>query len=402
VAADKSSVDLAAGRSSRYLRAVSVLFASTLLLVVLVLLFVEAQQAQIRRHLADNRNVHIIQVTYHSGESDVRSLNFSDLDTVVDAAQSSSKHRVSGVIYAALPFGISADNGESYFVEGFIGSDLSWLLGETVPSGDSVVSPGPQGSAVLQVPVITAQGGGFSADQYVDRPVVIHPPSSKVPLDVFAPRNSMSLAVDAETFSDIVSTSLGVSWAEFVDDHDAGADLSGISVVNSIFVHVDSLSDVVPAAEAIEAGGFDVSYALKAFDNLAGTASTATYVAIGIVVLTLIGGTTLILVNGRSYLRLARRDMGVLLHHGYKRSLIASRYRARILRVLVRAAVPATVLMLAGSVAVLGPHWWYAVPSVVVMGAVLATVYTVLGYWMLGRCLSVPVLSLLKHELEFS
>jgi len=402
VTVDREAVASVTGRSSKYLRAVALLAAATLALVTIVTLFVEAQQSQIRRNLVDNDNVHIIDVTYRSGDDDPRSLTFADADVVLGAARAAAKGGAKVTTYVSFPFGIEADDGQTYFVDGFIGTDLSWLLGEPSPTHGAMLSATDEGTINLHVPVVESEDGGFSSSQTVDIAMPVTRSSAQAPVDVFTHRPATALAADETAFATIVTTALGTSWDDFVAADDSDASPYGFAAVNSVFVYVDNISDVVPAAEAIESRGFDTTYTLKAFDNLASTANAATYVAVGILALALIVGTSLILINARSYLRLARRDIGVLVHYGYKRSFIASRYRARLLRVLLLSAVPAVLIAAIGSLVFLEADRWLVGVNVAVVAILLAVTHVIIGYKMLRKHMTLPVLTLLKHEREFS
>ncbi|MCL2467667.1 MAG: hypothetical protein FWF02_05355 [Micrococcales bacterium] len=399
---DKEAVALVTGRSSKYLRAIALLVAATLLLVTVVMLFVEAQQSQIRHNLTDNQNVHVIGVTYRSGGDEPRSLDFNDADNVWGIVRAAVKTDVKVTTYVTFPFGIEADDGQTYFIDGFVGDDVSWLLGQPAPADGGMLSTTTEGTINLQVPVIANEDGGFSSDQTVDVAVPLTRSSGQAPIDVFRHRAATTLAADETAFGTIVSTALSTSWEDFVTAYDSDANPYGFTAVDSVFVYVDDLADVVPAAGAIEAQGFDATYTLEAFDNLASTANAATYVAVGILVVSLVAGTVLILINARSYLRLARRDIGVLVHSGYERSFIAARYRARLVRVFLVAAVPAVIVAVAGSFLFLGENRWLVAVNVAAVAVLLTSTYVIIGYYMLRKNMTLPVLTLLKHEREFS
>lgn len=385
-------------RAARHLRTLLGIASIVVILVTGTVVYLQAQGVELRRAVLDNPSVRVIEVTFRSGGEQARQLAFSDADDVRRLAQRVARGSAIVARYV-LPFGMPDESGDERFVEGLAG-DTAAVVGVDIDASGIATAADAPSRLTLRVPKVTVSGSGVTSHASSDLQLTIVPQPSGAPIDFFRPRDPAVISVGTRTFADLVRSVFGTGWHEFVEKHDGPSNPFGVNVPQSIFVHVPAIADVVPVADALEAAGFDTMYALRAFDDLAGSVDEAVIAAAAVAGIVALAGVVLTGVTLASYFRLARRDIGALKHFGYAPARIRSMYRARIAMILLASATPG--LLMVGVVGWLAELPW----TDVVLDAggligVLLVVHVAVELGPLRTHLRADVLDLVHGEREF-
>lgn len=396
---DRTLSRVVAGKSRKYLRTATAALLAALISLAGALTVVEAQAIQADSSFTDNPNVHVIEVTAQAQNID-RPLTFADAAAVAAAASVATEGH-STAIRLETGFGIPDDGGQDVFVVGIDG-DAAERLGLPAMESGVAYRPGAEGGSVtLQIPVVRAANGGMVSDSAVPMTLPLRG-GVRIdgPLFTLSRIGSDTLLVDGSTFHTIVSTSTGTPWSAVRAQYDSGT-LDGWPLVRSVYVWVDALSEVRLVADRLDAEGWATSYTLRAFRDVEGSLGRTAFVGLGVTVVITLGSLLLSFLSLNTYLRLARRDMGLLRHMRYPVADVASVYRRRVNAVVGLAlAVVASMTTIAGLL-VLRAEPLYVAANVVAVAAMAAMVYLIVVRVMLPRRVNRPILELLALQREF-
>lgn len=377
-------------KAAKHLRSAAVLVTGALLLLSGLLIVAQAQHLQAARDFRDNPSIHLVKVS--SGVPD-RVLTSKDVEAIVSTvADDVSAHATR----YELGFGISDRTDRTWFVVG-LGGDASAKLGFPELADDVAYHAGTEsGTLTLAVPVVTVDEGGMSSDRRVDRDLSLRGGvPTNAPLFIFDHFGADTRFVNESTFRDIASTSTGVAWEDILRDPQ-----DGIDPLRDAHLWVDDLDRLVPTAERLDQAGWATSFTARAFDDLAGSLDrTAMIGAVAIFQVTGLG-IAVALTSVRSYLRLSRRDMGVLRHLGHPAASVRRIYGRRIATTIAGSLVCALVVTLvAGAVLLLDDPVMILADAVALL--VLAALIMAIAWFQLRRVARTPVLELLTLNREF-
>ncbi|MBP3222368.1 MAG: hypothetical protein J6M18_00365 [Actinomycetaceae bacterium] len=153
--------------------------------------------------------------------------------------------------------------------------------------------------------------------------------------------------------------------------------------------------------KVLEAQGHSITYALGAFDDVVGDVNKALIVGFVLIVLFLLIGGLLLFINARAYIRLSRRDIGLLLHYGYTRKHITRLYRRNIVRIFLYATLFPLLIVVVSSYIFLTKWVWIAI-NVLSLIAFLVFMYLFISYVVIRPMMKMPILNLLKYDQEFA
>jgi hypothetical protein len=300
--------------------------------------------------------------------------------------------------------GILADRDKILTVYGFGESKLDdRLLGlDRLEQGVGYTLRGSPGAASVQVPVVSVEEGGYSSGKVAPINLRLSPvlDPGRVAF-LFGSRNFNPVIVDFPTFQSIATLMFGGEWESVVARYTSG-ELSLTPLVGAEYVQVDDLGAVDKAAGALEAGGYNTVYALRAFDDLSSSLRETVVLGLVLILATVAGTVAFLAMNWNTYFTLSRRDIGMLKHFGYADGAIRRIYARRMSEACVVAVTIVAAFVAAGSVALLGGtelHW--AALNVLALVVVVAFVRWWLVRVVLTRHIETDVLTLLKQDRQF-
>ncbi len=364
---------------------------------------VESGQRQNAQTFESNRTVHLIEAA-SDGSSRGVTLRFRDVADLHSIAAKAATGSFSETVRYEMGFAIPDDQGHDRFVTGLSagGAELLGLASMEDSVAYALGRGGTSGAFSLQIPLISAQTGGFSSSSSRSQGLQFAPVlQSDAPLLRLDHFDSSTLFVTATTFQRLLSIAIGVPWSSFEAEYDE-SNPSGITVLRSVYFDVSRLSDVESIAKALEESGYIVDYPLRAFDDVSGTLGTATQIGIIAMLAAIPAAIALAIVSLYSYLRLARRDMGILIHLGYAARVVAQMYIDRMMRLAVWIMLLGSVASGAISLAFLGLGSWALIVLNMTVGVILVlVVQVVVTRIAVHRQSRVEVLRLLKLDREF-
>jgi hypothetical protein len=392
------------GRASKHLGYATVALGGTLLLFAALLTYLQAQYGSVADNFAENKNVRYVEVTFRTGKgpSETGALRFSDVDRVGDVATDVATGLTEAVGRYRLPFGLTASDGGSYFVDGISEGGAGVVGRDSLPDGVAVGADPTARSIALDVPVVRADNGGMSSSESEQVRLNVEPLASSPPVAVFGTIAPDQFFVSEATFARLVSiVAGGIDWQTFRDLNDGGVNPSGFDAVAAVYVYVDDLRDVENVGRALEDAGYSTSFTLRAFDDLAGTLDGGIGTGFVLIVAMLVLSLVLTFTNLQSYLTLAHRDIGILKHIGYTDSRIVRFYRRRLAVLVGKACVAAVTLILAvGAVRLADRPWFIAIDVGLVLGLGGLLLFT-MAVVHVPHHVRRPVLELLKMDRQF-
>ncbi len=298
-------------------------------------------------------------------------------------------------------FGIPDADDQVWFVLGIDGPATTQLGLPAMLDGVAYRQDTHERALTLRVPLVRDTGDGFVSDAASPFPLrVIGGVQADGPLATLARIPPDTLIVNGATFGKIIATSTGLAWDEVRRSYDAGT-LEGWPLVRSVFVWVSDLNEVRGLADQLESEGWSTSYTLRAFKDVEDNLIRTRLVGGGVALVISAGAVVLGLLSLNTWLRLARRDMGLLRHMGYSVTDVCSMYRRRVSMVVWPVAAVIAVLAAVTGLAFLPDRPLYVMGDIALVLALGAMVYFVATRVMLPRAVGQPILQLLKLYREF-
>lgn len=396
----RSPLDAVVTKARRYVRTSTILLVAALALSA-VMVLVLARQADIQRENFDaNSNVRVITVDHRTDDSAGFTLEPDDVATVRgivgDGAVVTPRLTLGG--------GLTADGAEPMSIVG-IEPAASGLIGvAAMVDGTGYTVGGAARELVVQVPVIaSSDGDGVSSDALAPFPLVMSPTVDPVKATYLEGSRMEGVTyVTDGTFWAIAERMLGVSRAE-IERAAAAGELSMVPLVSAVYVDVPDVQQVRATAADVESGGFGVSYALQAFDEVERSLAAQRLLSTALGAVVMLGVGAYVVLSWRSYLRLSRRDIGILKHWRLDEREIRGLYARRLRRSLV---LPFGV---AAGVFAVGSLWFFGPGAGLVRAAGagagyalgLAVLYLLILRGVIDPWLRRDVLTLLKADREF-
>ena len=395
-----TALDRVVAKARRYVRTSTTLLVAALVLSA-VMVLVLTRQADIQRENFDaNSNVRVITVDHRTDESAGFTLEPRDVETVRALAGADA------VVTPRLTLGagLTTDGSTPVFIVGIdpAASTLIGVADMVDNTGYSVA--GLAGEAVIQVPVITGESGdGISSDKLAPYSLQLSPTVDPVKAKYLEGSRAEEVTyVTESTFWTLAELMLSKDQRE-IEASALSGEISMIPLLSAVYVEVPDVQRVRTTASNIEVGGFGVSYALQAFDEVERSLSTQQWLSTVFGAVVLLGVAAYVIVSWRSYLRLSRRDIGILKHWRVSTRDITRLYAKSLSRSLLLPLFAAT-----GTFAV-GSMWFFGIGPGLARAAVVGVAYTVgltVLYFVIVRGVISPwtqrdVLTLLKQDREF-
>jgi cell division protein FtsX len=399
---------LITGRSQRYVRTTVLLLTVMLSVAALVAVFAQDRYQQLQHDFQRNDRLHTIRIRSRIESGEPARLTLAD------------HQRIRSVIGARLPAeeldvidrlelggGVPSPDGTSYTVFGFGGATsprtTRGLLGvDDAPVGTGYTLGGKPGTLTLDVPVVRADLDGYTSDATTPVTLTVRPELDPARVRyLFGSSDFRPLVVDLPTFQRLATASLGGTWDDLVQRYEAG-ELALTPLVGAVYVRIARLDDVETAAHQLQTAGYDIDYALEAFDDLSSTLrATELLGAIVVLVVTaaaVVGLTT----SWTTYFTLSRRDIGMLRHFGFDQRTIRSVYARRLTRGCALAVAAGASVATTGALALMGSGagGWLLV-DLAAMVALVAGIRAILLRGVLERHLRASPLELLKLDRQF-
>lgn len=391
-------------RSAHHLRWSTILLVGVACAAAAMLVFVEHGYQRMSRDFLDNDLARLLTVNKVVGAAGM--IEPLTSAAVLDVASASGVGAdVPGIVGLQYGLGVGIPAGEASVTVVGVDDWLAPLFGlpampESLEGFTESFSPGP---LVLEVPHVLVEDGGYSSSDQT-------PLALTVPRGVDVRRLSFMMngniegvtIVSADTFQSLAETMFQKDWAAINAGWSAGA-YPMTPLVSAVHLIPASLNDVEPVAARLRDAGYPVSYAMSAFDETADGLRMQIALSGAVALLLILGALGYLLASWRIYLRLSRRDFGVLKHWGMSRHALNSVYGRVLDRSCVFAFAGATIVTIPLALVVLGAEWGLACAALNLasIGVLLLLANLVGRRVMLRKALSEPTASLLRLGREF-
>ncbi|MBP3222469.1 MAG: hypothetical protein J6M18_00890 [Actinomycetaceae bacterium] len=390
-------------RASKYTRFLGLIFFLMLVLVSVVVVFVQVQNQKLDKQFQNNKTMHFIEVESLQRNNEREGLTFQDGEKILSIVREQTMGYVGVSFSWAFPFGMPAhdDEDSNFFIEAFTGDDIDKLAGLSLENAYRGLSTVRQGNVVLDVPVVSVEEGGFSSNDSRAVSVEVDAFESDAPIDFFVSRapSSSIIRISQPVFDEVLKGAFGISFDEYAQR--SNEKNLPIDPINAVYVYVENLEDVEKVGNALQGRSYGVRYALDAFDDGISQINMIIIGSIAVLVVLIVAGTVGVIVNARAYIRLSRRDIGLLAHYGYERKTIASLYSCHILRILLFSSVVPVVLLGVGAFVFLD-GWFLPIVDMCVFGVAIFVFYMVILKIFIVPTTRKPVIELMKRDQEFA
>jgi hypothetical protein len=401
---------LAIGRSGRFLRTSTLLLALVAVATLAVLTYVERAYAQQRGDFEDNPNLRVISVKHREASGGPFGQLGSDDSGRISGllgSVSGSRRRADRTIVVSnryeLGTAIETSDGRAVFVYGF-DPDLAPALGlPALADGVGYTLRGGSGEFDLKISVVTVRQEGYSSGSMSPQHVAYRGVLKRNQMEyLLGGMPGEAMIVNTATFARIATAMYAMDWPLLQRSWERG-ELAMTPLIGGIAVYVPGIDGVHPAAQQLQRSGYSVDYGLRAFDNLSRSLRHSTIVAAGLVLLFLIGPGVYVLASWRAYLRLSRRDIGILKHWGIPSEWIRAGYSRRLLLGCLMVTGTCLVTALAAGAVAFGPAHGLGIGLVnwAFISCVLLATWKLGSRGIVGHQVGTGTLELLTREREF-
>lgn len=390
-------------RSQHHLRLSTLLLVGVTCIAMVVLVFVEHGYQRMRQDFFDNESARLLTVNkVISTGGGVEGLTSEAVRRISEA--SGLESTVPGIVGRQYSLGVGIPAGDTSVMLVGIDDALAGLFGlRAAPEPLTAYSRSiPAGALVLDIPHVVVEDGGYSAGSQTQLGLTVSDAIEPRALDFMLGGNTEGVVVvSAETFQRVASAMFQQEWSTIEDQWNRG-DYPMTPLVAAVHLVPKSLDDVETTAERLRQAGFPVSYALGAFEEAADGLRNQVLFSGVLGALLVLGALGYLLAAWRMYLRLSRRDLGVLKHWGMPTHVLSATYGRLLSRACLVAFVAAAIVVAPLGIGVLG--WRWGAGSIAVnlgaLGVLLLVAYFI-GRRLLALALNESVPALLKLHREF-
>jgi len=308
-------------KTSGFFRVSLLLFGVSVALLITSTVLLFSQYQQLETDFFNNANPHLIEVCSFSPKESVGVTEFLQLDDL-DNIDTMLAHQGLDDYFVfceyAINFGISDNNGRIFFVHSY-DEKASTFLGQ-IKADEALCSVElPNEFITLNVPRIDVSEGGFSSSSSSELPLTLVPTASYVEF------HSDIIYVGYSTLQHIIEKMYETTWDDFMNRYLTGENF-GINIVDRIYVYVDELSDSRSAATLLGKSGYNIVYALGAFEDMRASIDTSLWVFLILGVTVLFVTTASVIISFKNYLIMSQKDIGILKFYGYSENRIKRIY----------------------------------------------------------------------------
>ena len=308
-------------KTSRFFRVSLLLFGVSVALLITSTVLLFSQYQQLETDFFNNANPHLIEVCSFSPKESVGVTEFLQLDDL-DNIDTMLAHQGLDDYFVfceyAINFGISDNNGRIFFVHSY-DEKASTFLGQ-IKADEALCSVElPNEFITLNVPRIDVSEGGFSSSSSSELPLTLVPTASYVEF------HSDIIYVGYSTLQHIIEKMYETTWDDFMNRYLTGENF-GINIVDRIYVYVDELSDSRSAATLLGKSGYNIVYALGAFEDMRASIDTSLWVFLILGVTVLFVTTASVIISFKNHLIMSQKDIGILKFYGYSENRIKRIY----------------------------------------------------------------------------
>lgn len=390
-------------KARAYLRTSTALLAAALMLVGAVLVVLQHQSAVSRENFDDNSNVHVVTISNRLVDGRPEQLTAADVGGV-RRILTDSRTGADAVVSPRLTLGASLIHDDMPL--SIVGLDpaAGGLIGvDTLRADVAYTTTGAAGAMKVDIPVVTSDGAdGMSSDTLEHITLERSPTADNDKVTFLEGRTDGATYVTSDTFWRIAETMLRRPRSD-IERASAAGELTLVPILSAIYVDVADLQQVRTTAKALEDGGYGLDFALRAFDAIERELWVQRLLGLGLGLVTALAAGGYVVASWRSYLRLSRRDIGILRHWRVEAAQIRSLYVRHLRASLLLPMGLALATVWIGSVGLFGGL--DGVPTAALTTALLlalaAILYTLVARRLIGPWVAEDVLTLLRSEREF-
>lgn len=391
------------GKARRYLRVSTALMAGLLALSAAVGVAMAYQDESRQQNFDNNTNLHVITVSQHLASGSPDALRLADVDAITSLLARSG---LSGAIVSPeLGLGGGLSEGSTPVVIVGIDARAGSLVGTpSIADGVGYTVDGPNGTADLDVPVVSMNNpDGVISNRLARFSLPIRPILDKTKVEFLAGhRQGRLVYVSTATFWRIAEVMFAESRDKVIASYEAGA-LPMTPLVSGVYVDVPDIGQVRRVASALDISGYYGSYALQAFDDVESSLQAQRRLGAALGVAVLLGVGAYLTLSWRSYLRLSRRDIGIMKQWGVDHAQIRRAYRRRLGRSLAVPLIVAEGICLVGAAVLIHTSGTTALVGwlALILGVIVGALFLLIDRFLIRGTVRTPTLQLLQLDREF-
>lgn len=384
--------------------AIASFLVSLLLLGVFSVLFLN-QYYQVNDDFINNKNIHVIEISSRMMQKHAAGLKFKDVGRIKKIIEETGK-KSDVFSESSLSFGVNGKNADEGYNISSISDDTKLLKDSAKVRDDTMYAEKLKSkSEVLQIPVVDVQKGGYSASNFYDLPVKIKG-GSKLSDYLFLTEDDVDRTqvsyISYNTYKKIIEKCYKTSWDDFTKRYDDDEDF-GTAAVSRIFVDVEKISNVEAVAKAVSEDGYNTNYTFKAFDNFDESMKATLLISVMLIVLITVVTGLSSLYSFKAYLKVQKKDMGILKHYGYTAGEIQKIYSRNVNKVFIFVAAAAIAFSMVLAVIMLRE---YNIISGLIMSSLAVIIPTVIVNLIIKKTVikkysKESILDLIKKSKEF-
>ena len=403
VSVSRSPLTVAVTRSRRYLTTATLLLVGVTITLVSVLSVAQHSLQRVRSDFTDNLLARVMTVTQSFGTDGLQPLNRAAVQSIETVAAVGTQVPGFTAVQFELGGGVEDERGRVRHVLG-VDDDGSRLFGlPDTPATVAFALDGSTGATSLRIPVVEVGDDGYTAHDSRTIGLTLEAvPNPDAATYLLGGHTEGIILVREDTFRHITELSFGQDWDGVLARWNAG-ELPMTPLVGAVHVVPDQLDQVEPVAQRLRAAGFAPRYALAAFNDLDVSLSAQVTAALTLASILFLGAGVYFLATWRTYVRLARRDMGILRHWGADTREISRAYAQVLRRSLLWALAVGIVVSLVATTLAMGPVGGLTATglNVALLLILFCSVWYIGERWILAKPLSEPILELLRKNREF-
>ncbi|MGL5972627.1 MAG: hypothetical protein ACRCZK_02760 [Oscillospiraceae bacterium] len=393
-------------KSSNYIKVSIVVFTILLMLISSISVVFANQYLQSRKDFIENDNLHLIEMSVkYNKEGFIDNMDFNDIDLLNKKISESFNVEDFDIIAEYfINFSIQDTNENSYSIKALDDKGLKKInedfrLEEGFLYTHKKIEPK---DVILDVPIVDViEGGGIISDGK-EYKVKVDTGLTETHLFNYSRVFDTDYYTNVETFKKLIEINFNTTWDDFKKGFNEDSNYYPINVVSKIFVYVNDLKNLNPIVDVIAENNFEVSYGAQIFDNINASLKLQFYIFLGLSIVILLLIILNIIFSFNLYIKLQKKDIGILKQYRYSSDDIFKIYKLNINGIFLKVMLVVLTLTLIMSLIFIDiQNIIYIIGILGLLTFIIIFTAFIVNYLILRKYTKKDVIDLLKNNREF-
>lgn len=370
-----------------------------------IFMFIISHNIQTNKDFYNNPKMRLIQVMSHKDAVTHENmvLDFKDIKYISDILKNKYRSKQYYIVTCYMfNFGITTNLNESFFITGLDSKVGEILFGQKL--NDDVLYLHAEykkslGNVQLKVPIIKQEQGGFCSKETKNIDLKICNTIKTDPIDLFEHSNINDVGVvSLKTFKKIMETSYNMPWLNLTSNQEFFIP----NFIDKLYVYSYDIKDVPLISKYLKQYNYDVYSPLLAFENsnLSLTKIKIFFYSIMIIVCILVFAQFIL--SFKFYLRIQKKDIGILKQIGYNNNQVFKFYKSNINKMFyLLSIIISTYTIILGFFILTYKQIYCILIILLIFNLFLWLSNLIVTRAMLKKIISLNILQLLKQNKEF-